>query len=249
MPPMTLDNRVVLITGPKRIGADVAKRVAARGADVALSYNQSRHEAETAAAGIRATGRRAVCIQADLSNGPACQRLVDETVRQLGRLDVLVNMASLYVATPFDELTEALWDRGLAVDLKAAFLCARAAVPHMREGGWGRIINVADWLPASGRTRYKGFLPYYVAKGGVIALTEALALELAGDEILVNAVAPGPILAPPDTGDDEVKAVEQATPLGRWGGEAEIVKAVMFLIDTDFVTGEVIRVDGGRHLR
>jgi NAD(P)-dependent dehydrogenase (short-subunit alcohol dehydrogenase family) len=246
---MDLEHRVVLITGPRRIGAEVAKRVAARGADVALSYNQSRNEAETAASGIRATGRRAVCIQADLSQGPACQHLVDETVRQLGRLDVLVNMASLYASTPFDELTEAVWDRGLAVDLKAAFLCARAAVPHIREAGGGRIINVADWLPASGRARYKGFLPYYVAKSGVIALTEALALELAGDGILVNAVAPGPILAPPDTDAEEVKAVEQATPLGRWGGEAEIVKAVLFLVDTDFVTGEVIRVDGGRHLR
>jgi NAD(P)-dependent dehydrogenase (short-subunit alcohol dehydrogenase family) len=246
---MDLEHRVVLITGPRRIGAEVAKRVAARGADVALSYNQSRNEAEAAAAGIRAMGRRAACIQADLSKGPACRQLVDETVRQLGRLDVLVNMASLYAATPFDELDEALWDRGLAVDLKAAFLCARAAVPHMREAGGGRIINMADWLPASGRARYKGFLPYYVAKSGVIALTEALALELAADEILVNAVAPGPILAPPDTDAEEVKAVEQATPLGRWGGEAEIVKAVIFLVDTDFVTGEVIRVDGGRHLR
>ena len=246
---MDLEHRVVLITGPRRIGAEVAKRAAARGADVALSYNQSRNEAEAAAAGIRATGRRAVCIQADLSKGPACQQLVDETVRQLGRLDVLVNMASLYAATPFDELNEALWDRGLSVDLKAAFLCARAAAPHMREAGGGRIINVADWLPASGRVRYKGFVPYYVAKSGVIALTEALALELAADEILVNAVAPGPILAPPDTDPEEVKAVEQATPLGRWGGEAEIVKAVLVLVDTDFVTGEVIRVDGGRHLR
>jgi NAD(P)-dependent dehydrogenase (short-subunit alcohol dehydrogenase family) len=246
---MDLEHRVVLITGPRRIGAEVAKRVAARGADVALSYNQSRNEAEAAAAGIRAMGRRAVSIQADLSKGPACRHLVDETVRRLGRLDVLVNMASLYVATPFDELDEAAWDRGLAVDLKAAFLCSRAAVPHMRAAGGGRIINVADWLPASGRARYKGFLPYYVAKSGVIALTEALALELAADEILVNAVAPGPILAPPDTDAEEVKAVEQATPLGRWGGEAEIVKAVMFLVDTDFVTGEVVRVDGGRHLR
>ena len=246
---MDLEHRVVLITGPRRIGAEVAKRAAARGADVALSYNQSQTEAEAAAAGIRATGRRAVSIQADLAKGPACQQLVDETVRQLGRLDVLVNMASLYGATPFDDLNEAMWDRGLAVDLKAAFLCARAAAPHMRAAGGGRIINVADWLPASGRVRYKGFLPYYVAKSGVIALTEALALELAADEILVNAVAPGPILAPPDTDPEEVKAVEQATPLGRWGGEAEIVKAVLFLVDTDFVTGEVIRVDGGRHLR
>ena len=246
---MDLEHRVVLITGPRRIGAEVARRAAARGADVALSYNQSKNEAEAAAAGIRATGRRAVCVQADLSHGPACQKLVDETVRRLGRLDVLVNMASLYAATPFDELDEAAWDRGLSVDLKAAFLCARASVPHMRQAGGGRIINVADWLPASGRTRYKGFLPYYVAKSGVIALTEALALEVAGDGILVNAVAPGPILAPPGTDTEEVKAVEQATPLGRWGGEAEIVKAVLFLVDTDFVTGEVIRVDGGRHLR
>lgn len=246
---MTLDNRVVLITGPRRIGAEVARRVAARGADVALSYNQSRREAEAVAAAIRAAGRRAEYIQADLADGQACRALIGETVARLGRLDVLVNMASLYVATPFDALDEAAWDRGLAVDVKAAFLCSHAAVPHMRRAGGGRIINVADWLPASGRARYRGFLPYYVAKSGVIALTEALALELAGDDILVNAVAPGPILAPPGTEEEEVRAVEQATPLGRWGGEAELAKAVLFLIDTDFVTGEVVRVDGGRHLK
>ncbi|HOG28029.1 MAG TPA: SDR family oxidoreductase [Vicinamibacterales bacterium] len=246
---MTLEHRVVLITGPRRIGAEVARRAAARGADVALSYHQSQREAEAVAAAIRAAGRRAECIQADLADGHACRALIGETVARLGRLDVLVNMASLYVPTPFDALDEAAWDRGLAVDVKAAFLCSQAAVPHMRRAGGGRIINVADWLPASGRVRYKGFLPYYVAKSGVIALTEALALELASDDILVNAVAPGPILAPPGTEEEEVRAVEQATPLGRWGGEAEVAKAVLFLIDTDFVTGEVVRVDGGRHLR
>ena len=135
------------------------------------------------------------------------------------------------------------------VDLRAAFLCAHAAVPHMRRQGGGRIVNFADWIAASGRPRYPGFLPYYVAKAGVIALTEALALELAGDAILVNAVAPGPIVAPPGTTDDELKAVEAATPLGRWGGAEAIVRAVLFLIETDFVTGETIRVDGGRHLK
>jgi NAD(P)-dependent dehydrogenase (short-subunit alcohol dehydrogenase family) len=246
---MTLQDRVVLVTGPRRIGAAVAQAAAARGADVALSYNQSRGGAEAAAAAIRAMGRRAACIQADLADGRAAEALVGEAVRQLGRLDVLINMASRYASTPFETLSEADWDRGLAVDLRGAFLCAHAAAPHMRRAGGGRIINVSDWLPASGRTRYKGFVPYYVAKGGVIALTEALALELAGDGILVNAVAPGPIVAPPDVDEAEIRAVEQATPLGRWGGEQEIVKAVMFLIDTDFVTGEVIRVDGGRHLR
>ena len=119
----------------------------------------------------------------------------------------------------------------------------------MRKRGGGRIINFSDWIAKSGRPRYKGFLPYYVAKAGVIALTEGLARELAGDNILVNAIAPGPILAPPGTTDEDYKAVERATPLGRWGGEGEIVTAVLGLLASDFITGETIRVDGGRHLK
>jgi NAD(P)-dependent dehydrogenase (short-subunit alcohol dehydrogenase family) len=239
----------VLITGPKRIGAVLAKQLAERGADVALSFNQSREEAELAAAAVRDAGRRAACIKADLAQADDCRAVVAETAKQFGRLDVLINMASIYASTPFDELSETQWDRGLAVDLRAAFLCASAAVPHMRTAGGGRIVNFADWLPASGRSGYKGYLPYYVAKGGVIALTEALALELAEDQILVNAIAPGPILAPPGLNDADLKAVERATPLGRWGGAGEVAKAVLFLIESDFITGEVIRVDGGRHLK
>jgi NAD(P)-dependent dehydrogenase (short-subunit alcohol dehydrogenase family) len=119
----------------------------------------------------------------------------------------------------------------------------------MRRVRGGRIINFADWVAASGRPRYLGFVPYYVAKAGVIALTEALALELASEQILVNAVAPGPIVAPEGTPDEEFVKVERATPLGRWGGEAEIAKIVLALIETDFVTGETVRVDGGRHLK
>ena len=119
----------------------------------------------------------------------------------------------------------------------------------MRKQGGGRIVNFSDWIAKSGRPRYRGFLPYYVAKAGVMALTEALALELAGDNILVNAVAPGPILPPPETTDEELRAVERATPLGRWGGEVEIAKGVLAFLDSDFITGETLRVDGGRHLK
>jgi NAD(P)-dependent dehydrogenase (short-subunit alcohol dehydrogenase family) len=246
---MDLQNRAALITGGKRIGAAIALALARRGMDVALSYNHSRIEAEAAAAAIREAGRRVEIVRADLSQASDCRRLVDDVARRLGRLDVLVNMASVYSSAPFDQLDESAWDAVVDVDLKASFLCARAALQHLRAAQGGRIINFSDWVAASGRPRYPGFVPYYVAKRGIMGLTEALALELAGDRILVNAIAPGPIVAPPGTSADEYAAVERSTPLGRWGGEAEIVKAVMFLLASDFVTGETIRVDGGRHVR
>ena len=158
-------------------------------------------------------------------------------------------MASIYGSRPFDTLTEADWDLDLAVNLKSAFLCSRAALPLMRRGGGGRIVNFADWLARSGRPGYPGFTSYYVAKAGIIALTEALALELAGDQILVNAIAPGPILAPPDLSPEDAQEVAAATPVGRWGGAIEIAKAVIALVESDFITGETIRVDGGRHVK
>jgi NAD(P)-dependent dehydrogenase (short-subunit alcohol dehydrogenase family) len=246
---MDLTDRVALITGGKRIGASVASHLAQRGMHVALSYNRSRDDAEHAAGAVRLLGRQAFLFQADLSKGAECQSLVDGAAAALGGLHVLVNMASVYRSVPFDATDEALWDSIIDVDLKAAFLCARAAVPHLRAGGGGRIINFSDWVAVSGRPRYKGYLPYYVAKRAIIGLTEALALELAGDRILVNAIAPGPIVPPAGTTAEELKAVEDATPLGRWGGELEIVKAVAFLLESDFVTGETLRVDGGRHVR
>ena len=126
------------------------------------------------------------------------------------------------------------------INLKSVFLCSKAVVPGMKAAGGGRIINFADWIAASGRPRYTGYLPYYVSKVGVVGLTEILALELAPHNILVNAIAPGPILAPPDLTEEEDAEVRKATPLGRWGGENEIAKAVVSLVETDFITGECI---------
>ena len=243
-----LSGRAALVTGGRRIGAAVATALARAGADVALCYRSSRDEAEATAAAVRGLGRNAAIIQADLTVPEDCRRVVRESVEVLGRLDVLFHLASVYQRVPYDELTDGDWERVLAVDVRAAHLCAQAAVPHLRAGGRGRIVTFADWIAASGRPRYTGYLPYYVSKAAVVALTEVLALELAPD-ILVNAIAPGPVLAPPETSAEELSAVERATPLGRWGGEEEIVKAALFLVETEFVTGETIRVDGGRHLR
>ncbi len=246
---MNLENRVVLITGGRRIGATVAVELARLGADIALCYHRSKPEADGTVEAVRGLNRRAVAIQADVSKAEECRDLVARAAGEMGRLDVLINMASVYAAKPYDELTEADWNANMNVDARAAFLCTRAAAPFMRAQGGGRIINFSDWLAWSHRPRYKGYLPYYVAKSTVIGLTEALALELADDRILVNAIAPGPILPPPDLADEEFKAVEKATPLGEWGGGGEIAKVVVALITSDFMTGEVVRVDGGRHIR
>ncbi len=245
---MNLENRVVIITGGKRIGRVVAQQLADRGADIVLSYRGSKTEAEQTVGDVQSRGRRAIAVAADVSRSADCAALIASARDAFGRVDALVNMASVYGSTPFHELTEAAWDRDLNINLKSAFLCAQAAIPVMRATGGGRIVNFADWLARSGRPNYRGFVSYYVAKAGIIALTESMALELAADQILVNAIAPGPILPPPDMAREEIAAVAAATPVGRWGGEIEIAKAVLMLLETDFITGETIRVDGGRHV-
>jgi NAD(P)-dependent dehydrogenase (short-subunit alcohol dehydrogenase family) len=245
---MDIEERIALITGTRRIGSMIALVLAEEGANVALTYNRSQTEAQATAQKIREKGRRALVLQADVSRSADVQALVGRVTEELGSVDILVNAASIYSSKPFEETTEEDWDANMDSNLKSIFLCAKAVAPGMKAKGGGRIINFSDWIAASGRPRYKGYLPYYVSKVGVIGLTEILALELAPDNILVNAIAPGPILAPPEISEKENKEVLKATPLGRWGGEIEIAKTVVSLIETDFITGECIRVDGGRHV-
>src|SRR5436309_6782899 len=161
---MELTNKIALITGGRRIGAVVAAALAQYGTDVALSYATSHTEAERAVERVQALGRRGAAFRADVSQPEACDELIAAVVERFGGLDILVNMASVYVAKPFDELRTVDWDLVLNVDLRAAFLCARAAASHMRSRGGGRIVNFSDWTARSGRPRYPGFLPYYVAK-------------------------------------------------------------------------------------
>jgi len=246
---VNLTNKVALIVGGARMGEAVGMALAARGADVGLSYRKSKEAAEVAADAVRAAGRRAMTIRCDVTDEvPVIEAVMQQVADTLGRLDVLVMMASRYESVPLSELTTTAVERQMGVDMRGTFVCASAAVPHMRVVGGGRIITFGDWTAASGRPRYKGYAGYYIAKAGVKAVTEALALELADENILINSIAAGPIM-PPDEMSPETRArVETVTPVGRWGGAEAIAQAVVTLAETDFMTGETIRVDGGRHL-
>jgi NAD(P)-dependent dehydrogenase (short-subunit alcohol dehydrogenase family) len=237
--------KVAIITGGARIGQTVAETLAQRGCALALIYRGSREAAEKTVTSAKAAGVNAIALKADARDEQQIAAAVKETVAALGRLDILINMAATYLKTP--DPTEIDWTDAMESNARSAFLFATHAARAMKEHGVGRIINVSDWLTVSGRPRYKGYVPYYTSKAAVTALTESLALELA-PEVLVNAIAPGPILAPPDFTAEETARVIDATPLRRWGGAEEIARAALFLIETEFVTGECIRVDGGRHL-
>lgn len=236
--------RGVLITGAaKRIGRAIALALAERGADIVIHYHRSEDAARETAREIEARGVRALALQADLANVREIERLIERAADALGRLDILVNNASVFFRTPFGSITEEQWDLNLDVNLKAPFFCAQYAARFMREQGGGKIINIADW---AGFRPYAGYIPYCVSKAGLIALTQVLARTLA-PTILVNAVAPGPVLLPEDYGEDEIRAIIEGTPLKRLGSPEDVVRAVLFLIEgSDFITGHTLVVDGGR---
>jgi NAD(P)-dependent dehydrogenase (short-subunit alcohol dehydrogenase family) len=248
-----LNGKTALITGGARFGPAVAEALAAKGCAVAVSYHTSKTAALDTAHRVEALKVSALAVEADLRRDKDIDALIETVDKTFGRLDVLIHMASVYMETPLEDLSsvsstgEGPWRESLDVHLNAAYRLSLLAAPLMRRNGGGRIVHFADWTSASGRPRYGARLPYYVFKSGVKALTEALALELAPD-IIVNAVAPGPILPPEGLPAEEAEEVVTHTPLKRWGGADEIAKAVLFLVDSDFVTGECLRVDGGRHL-
>ncbi|MBS0265837.1 MAG: SDR family oxidoreductase [Planctomycetes bacterium] len=247
---MQLRGKTVLVTGGRRVGAHVARALASHGAQISLSYFQSRDAIEALVAELRGLGVRAVAIQADLRQAADAQRLVDATVAELGSLDVLVNMASTFDATPFDELTPADFDANIAANLAGPYYVAVAAARAMRrqpvlDGLQGKILNFTDW--AVDRP-YKNFLPYFIAKGGLATMTRALAVELA-PTISVNAIAPAMIDPPPGLSAAEIEAIREAAPLKRVGSPADAVNLVMYLLEgTDFTTGNIYRLDGGRFL-
>lgn len=230
----------------RRVGRVVALALARRGAHVVVHYHQSSEAAQRTVEEIKALGVRATALAADLSRVSEIESMVERAVQFLGRLDVLVNNASVFWRTPFGSITERDWDDHLDVNLKATFFCAQAAAPVMQKQGEGKIINISDW---AGYRPYADYIPYCVSKAGVIALTQVLARTLA-PTIQVNGVAPGPVLLPEDYDEREREKIIQETPLGRLGSPEDVAQAVLFLIEgSDFITGHTLVVDGGRLIR
>jgi len=242
MPAKPLEGQVALITGAaKRIGRSIALRLAADGADIVINYASSKPEAEELAAEIKSMGRRAIAIQADVSHRSDVQKLFSAAENEFGRLDILVNNSGTFFEAKFEELTEDQWDHILNVNLKSQFLCAQSAAPIMKRQGRGRIINLSS---LGGLLPWPAYTHYCVSKAGCIMLTRCLARAL-GPEILVNSIAPGTIQFPGEAPDEDyIKRV----PLHRTGTGEDIADAAAFLAKTDFVTGQILAVDGGRSL-
>jgi len=234
--------QVALVTGAaKRIGRSIALRLAADGADVVVNYLSSKAEAELLVKEIESSGRRAIAIRADVSRRTEVSQLFAEVESKFGRLDILVNNVGTFFSAKFQDLTDEQWDRTMNVNLRSQFLCAQAAAPLMKRHGRGRIINLSS---LGGLLAWPAYTQYCVSKAGAIMLTRCLARALA-PEILVNSVAPGTIQFPGETPDEDYIT---RVPLHRTGTGDDIAEAVAYLAASDFVTGQVLAVDGGRTL-
>jgi NAD(P)-dependent dehydrogenase (short-subunit alcohol dehydrogenase family) len=239
---LPLDGRVALVTGAaRRIGRSVALRLAADGADIAFSYHHSKSEADSLVAEISALGRTAQAYEADVTHRDEVFQLVEAAGKMRGRLDVLVNNVGMFFGKPFEQLTEADWDTIMATNLKSQFFAAQAAAPLLRVSGHGSIVNFAS---LGGLLAWPNYVHYCVSKAGVIMLTRTLSRALA-PEIRVNAIAPGTISFPDDATGIAEDFIRRA-PLKRTGRPEDVAGAASYLAQADFVTGQVLVVDGGR---
>jgi pteridine reductase len=240
----SLRGRVVLVTGSaKRLGRAVALHLAEEGADVVIHYRSSRTEAVEVVTEIEKLGRRAVALRADLTSVSEIKHLFDDAAKHFGRLDVLVNSAANFLHTPFETTSEQIWDASLDSNLKGPFFCAQAAAPLLKQSGRGVIINFSD---VGGLLAWPGYIPHCVSKAGVIMLTRCLAKVLA-PEIRVHAIVPGTITMPGDPPEMEADFIKRA-PLHRSGTPDDVNAAVSFLIGAEFMTGQILVLDGGRTL-
>jgi len=241
---MDLHNTVALVTGgAHRLGRAITLALGQAGANVVVHYNSSADQARTVVAELAQLGVEGISVAGDLSRVVEAERVVDTAVGQWGRLDVLVNNAGIWGSTPIGTVTEERWDELIDTNLRSAFFMAQRATPALRAAG-GAIVNVAD---VGALRPWRNHTPYLVSKGGIITLTEALAIDLAPD-VRVNAVAPGAALLPDDWTAEQTARATRNVPLQRLGRPEDVAQAVVYLLQADYVTGVVLPVDGGRHL-
>jgi NAD(P)-dependent dehydrogenase (short-subunit alcohol dehydrogenase family) len=245
---MEINGTTVMITGAARIGRTVALWLARQGAaNFLLTYNRSKSVIEETVASLAEQGAQALAEPMNATLESDVRRTVAGAIDLFGKIDILINMASMYQPRPIDTIRIEDWRADIDSSATSTLLCMTAVAPEMYRQGNGRIINFTDWTAASRRVNYPSYATYYAAKHAVIGLTEAFALEYAPN-VLINCIAPGPILPPEDLTPEDKAQVKAVTPLGRWGGAEEIAEAVGLFVRTNFITGECLRVDGGRHL-
>ncbi|MGC1274444.1 MAG: SDR family oxidoreductase [Planctomycetaceae bacterium] len=244
--PLDLTDRVAVVTGGAvRLGRVIALALAKEGCDVVLHYGRSRSDAERTADEIREIGRRVVAVSADLSQPFDAAAVVFDAAASIGTPTVLVNSAAIFEDAPLVETGEELYDRHAAINLKAPFFLCREFMRRLPDDARGHIVNMADWRA---ETPPADFVAYTLSKAGIVALTKSLALQLA-PRVQVNAIAPGAILPPPGESAEPWQANKlPQIPLARTGSPDDIAAAVMYLVRSPFVTGEVLHVTGGEHL-
>jgi len=251
MPELPLEGKTALVTGAsKGVGKGIALELARQGADVAVNYNTDDAGAEAAAAEIRALGRRAFPVQADVSSSAQVDAMFERVLAAFGRLDILVNNAGIQTWKPLLELSEEEWDRVLDVNLKGCFLCTQRAARAMRGSGGGAIINIGS---GCNKWPFPKLVNYTASKGGVEQFTKVAAEELGPYRIRVNCVAPGAIEIERTRQEagDYAGTWSRLTPLGRIGLPADVGAAVAFLCEdrAAFITGQTLWVDGGLFTR
>jgi len=239
-----MDKQIALITGSgRRLGRKIAIALAENGFDIVINYNQSKSEALKTVQDIKKLGRRCVAIKADVTKVTQVRRLMRETIKTFGKMDVLVNNAAIFPpAYELPAVRETLWDTVMDTNLKSSFLCAQEAASYMIKQNSGKIINIASLGAFQAWPKH---IPYCVSKAGIVMLTKLLAKALA-PHITVNAVAPGTIIIPNEESGDIIHPSIEKIPLRKYGMPSDITDMVVFLATSSkYITGQVIRVDGG----
>ncbi len=246
----TLQEAVVVITGASRgLGRAIAEEVGRGGAKVVVNYSRSKEPAQELVGRISENGGEAIAVQADVSDPDQAQSLIERTIEEFNRIDVLVNNAGINVDRTLRKLTVEDWDKVIQVDLNSAFYTVHAALPHMMEQGGGKIINMSSFVGEAGNI---GQANYSAAKAGLLGFTKTAAKELARYGITVNSICPGFIETDmvASIPDEQQEKLLKTVPLGRFGQPQEIARAVRFLVeDGDYITGQALDINGGVYIR